>query len=141
MLRINQVPMAAAGVVLLHLEGELRVLQGDQLLIEAVRPLARAGFRVVLLDLQGVTEIDAAGLGALASARNLVTEVGGQIVLLNPGRRVAQLLSVTGLLSVFDVIEEDAKEHRARHRRYPTIEGGPSARRATQGQAAVLTAA
>jgi anti-sigma B factor antagonist len=98
--------VAVGDVILLTLKGELRV-PDDQLLTRTVRRLVRAGGRRVLVDLQQVTAVDAAGLGALLSARNLLADGGGRIELLNPGPRVRHLMTLTNLFSVFEVVETD----------------------------------
>src|SRR5262249_15450520 len=98
--------------ILLTLKGELRV-PDDQLLTRTVRRLLRPGDRRLLLDLEQVTAVDAAGLGALLSARNLVADRGGRIELLNPGPRVRHLMVLTKLFSVFEVVETDVVDSSA----------------------------
>ncbi len=93
------------GGVLLKLKHELRAPDGDQLLLRTVRRIVRAGCRRVFLDLAQVTDVDAAGLGALVFARNHVHDTGGTIALLNPGQRVRRLLAMTKLYSVLNVVE------------------------------------
>jgi anti-anti-sigma factor len=108
MLSINH--NLAPGAVLLTLKGELRIPQGDQLLIEVVEHFVQSRCRMVLVDLENVTDIDAAGLGALVSARNWVRDAGRRLVLVKPGRRIIELMAITKLLPVFDILAADVTE-------------------------------
>jgi anti-anti-sigma factor len=104
MLLIEQ--KAVASAVLLNLKGALCAPDGERL-TRAVQQTVRTGFRQVVLDLEHVTDLDAAGLGALVTARNLLDNVGGRIALLKPGRYVTHMLAITRLLSIFDVVSPD----------------------------------
>ena len=98
---------AVAGEVLLYLKGTLCASDGDRL-TRAIQQAIRTGCRRVVLDLEHVSDLDAAGLGALVSARNLLDTVGARIALLKPGRHVTHMLAVTQLLSIFEVTDSDA---------------------------------
>jgi anti-anti-sigma factor len=56
--------------------------------------------RDILVDLSGVTAIDAAGIGALMSLRAV-----SRLRLVDPPERVGQVLRLTNLDSVFDISE------------------------------------
>ena len=103
-------PAATANTVLLSLAGDLRAPDGDRALIQAVQEFVRTGSRRIVLNLEKVTDVDAAGLGALVHARNLLDAVGGQVMLIKPNRRVADLLAIMKLNSVFDVRTESAAD-------------------------------
>jgi anti-anti-sigma factor len=59
--------------------------------------------RDILVDLSGVTAIDAAGIGALMSLRAFSTH----LTLVDPSQSVRQILGLTNLDSVFDIFESD----------------------------------
>lgn len=58
---------------------------------------------LTVLDMENVTAMDAAGIGALVDVRQGVMRAGGRLKLLNVPSRVASLLQLTGLGSVFEV--------------------------------------
>jgi anti-anti-sigma factor len=53
------------------------------------------------LDMSQVQQLDAAGLGMLVVLHHCAAQAGNHLRLLNPAPRVAQLLSLTKLDSVF----------------------------------------
>ena len=59
--------------------------------------------RIAILDLAEVTEIDAAGMGALVSVRNRVKASGVALKLMNLTPRVEELLELTRLRSAFEI--------------------------------------
>ncbi len=56
----------------------------------------------LLLDLSAVTELDAAGIGMLATLRSALHRRGGSLRLIEASRRVKTLLSVTGVAGMLD---------------------------------------
>jgi anti-anti-sigma factor len=61
--------------------------------------------RDVVLDLAGVTAIDAAGIGALVSLQ----AAGIYLKVMNPTEAVREVLRLTGMESVFEITEERVK--------------------------------
>jgi anti-anti-sigma factor len=92
--------------VILRCQG--RIVRGDEttILCSAVQQDGRN----VILDLKEVDTLDAAGIGALVSLQ----AAGIYLKLSNPSEQVRQVLSVTGLDSVFELCKspslEDANE-------------------------------
>src|SRR5262245_49423263 len=94
--------IVVAGRVQLNLTGQLQA-PGCARLADVVREsLDRRGLQVVL-NLQQVTSLDAAGLAALATVRTLVDMWGGRVTLLNASRRFITLLTVVGLDAMLDI--------------------------------------
>jgi anti-anti-sigma factor len=58
---------------------------------------------IIIVDLSGVTAIDAAGIGALISLR----ATGSYLRLVNPSETARQVLRLTNLDSVFDISESE----------------------------------
>jgi anti-sigma B factor antagonist len=93
--------------------GDVRVLApGGRLTIEteavfsaAVRKAFAAGQRQLVLDLAGVPYVDSCGLGVLAQAYVAAFRRGGSVKLANVNQRNRRLLTITRLLTVFDVFE------------------------------------
>src|SRR5215469_15272734 len=59
--------------------------------------------RIAVLDLAGVTEIDAAGIGALVSVRKRAKASGVALKLMNLTPQVEDLLELTRLRSAFEI--------------------------------------
>ena len=97
-MRINE--RCLNGVPILELEGTLTCPASDGL-VDAVRRVAAAGPRRLILHLGGVPAIDAAGLGALVTAFHVVTTYGGTLRLAHVPNRVQTLLDVCRLGSLF----------------------------------------
>jgi anti-anti-sigma factor len=86
-----------ADTVVLRCQG--RIVRGEEsaLLCAAVQHHGRD----VVLDLSGVSTIDAAGIGALVSLQ----AAGVYLKLVNPTEPVRAVLRVTGLEAVFEICE------------------------------------
>lgn len=62
------------------------------------------GCSTLRLDMSGVSFIDSTGIGALVDLRTAAKEREAELVLVNPSRRVSEVLRLTALESVFDVL-------------------------------------
>jgi anti-anti-sigma factor len=91
--------------VILRCQG--RIVRGEEtkLLCAVLRKKARE----ITLDLRDVTEIDAAGIGALVSLQ----ASGIYLTLANPRFSVREVLRLTKLDSVFEIVEEQAAREAA----------------------------
>jgi len=76
-------------------------LEGGDALRTAV--LNQPYVQVVVLDLKEIKDIDAAGLGVLASLRGWAKATGTELKLMNLTSRVEKALVLTGLKSVFTI--------------------------------------
>ena len=93
-------------VTILDLKGRERI-RGVMSLHESIRCLAREGKIQVLLDLAWVKHIDSAGLGELVSSHATLDEKGGALKLMHMTESVHDLMTVTKLLTVFDVYDDE----------------------------------
>lgn len=76
-------------------------LEGGDVLRTAV--LNQPYVQLVVLDLKEIKDIDAAGLGVLASLRGWAKASGTELKLMNLTSRVEKALALTGLRSVFTI--------------------------------------
>src|SRR5512145_1772135 len=67
----------------------------------AICALIKAGHLDIVVNLSGLTQIDARGLGELAMAMKTVDLAGGRLTLAAPSPRVARILAVTRLDAAF----------------------------------------
>ncbi len=96
------------GVEILKVSGKLTIADGAPQLRSAVREALEAGKKNILLDLSEVTTIDSSGLGELISSYSTASQRDGKLKLLNPSRKLTDLLYITKLITVFEVHEEEA---------------------------------
>jgi anti-anti-sigma factor len=95
-------------MTIVDLHGRLGVeCQGN--LPQAMRVLVDAGRREVVLNLLGVTAVDAAGLGALASAFRFARANGVELTLVVRAPTIRELLTRTKLLGVWPTFPTEAE--------------------------------
>jgi len=95
-------------VTVLDLDGKLTPGHGDTLLRETVERLLAEGRMQILLNLEKVPYMDSAGISQLVSSYKLVSTAGGTIKLLNPLKRVYDVLQLVKLNSLFEIHHEEA---------------------------------
>lgn len=93
-------------VTILDLKGRIRI-NGSTLLHKAIRCLLDEGKTKVLLNLASVTHIDSIGLGELISSQITLSNKGGEIKLIHLTESVRDLMTVTKLLTVFDIYDNE----------------------------------
>jgi anti-sigma B factor antagonist len=81
------------------------VLGLSDTLVSNVRPLIPECKRIIL-DLSDLKHMDSMGLGTLVWLYTTARTSGCELVLLNIGKRVRELLGLTNLKSVFTIIGE-----------------------------------
>jgi anti-sigma B factor antagonist len=96
-------------VTILDLEGELRAGGSLFALHDAIESLSGEGRNQILLNLAGLSAIDAGGLGQLLQSSVGLNKDGGQLKLLHPARALREMLSITKLSSVFDIFESESE--------------------------------
>ena len=94
-------------VIILDLKGKMTLGEGDEMLREKVGSLVSQGKQKLILNHDGVPYIDSAGLGEIVRTYTTVSRQGGKMKLLNLTKRIEDLLSITKLLTVFEVYEDE----------------------------------
>ncbi len=95
------------GVTILDLKGNLTI-GAEEKLGEIVAQVVEDGQKQLLLNMTEVPFVDSSGIGALIKSFSRVKGAGGKLKLLNPSRNTRQLLSITGLLSVLEIFEDES---------------------------------
>jgi anti-sigma B factor antagonist len=98
----------SADVTILDLKGRVRIGGNAVALHRSIRSLILEKKMLILLNLAGVTFIDSCGLGELIASQVSVENKGGKIKLIGVSDTLRELLSLTRLLTVFDVYENEA---------------------------------
>jgi anti-sigma B factor antagonist len=91
-------------VTVLNLSGSMTLLSGVESLKGAVQSALGSGNRAIVLRLDGVPYIDSAGFGEIVQAYTMVSKKGGKLWLCDPTKRIQDLLAITKLIQVFDVV-------------------------------------
>ena len=94
-------------LAILDLKGRIRISGGTLALHKSIRCLAEEGKTKILSNLAGVTHIDSTGLGELISSHVTLTNKGGQIKLVHLTERLQDIMTITKLLTVFDIYDNE----------------------------------
>ncbi len=101
-------PRTNGNVTILDLRGNLTIGSGEEELTAIIARLLKEGQRHLLLNMAEVPFIDSSGIGGLIKSFSRAKSDGGKLKLLNPSQTARQLLSITGLLSVLEVFDDEA---------------------------------
>jgi anti-anti-sigma factor len=101
--RVSHGPSSTQSCIL-YVEGPLRLPVTPDLRV-AVRTALRQGMRRLVLDLTGVTGIDAAGVGELVRAYNMTAAAAGVLQVQNTTPWVRHVLELVGLFRVLTETE------------------------------------
>ena len=99
----------AGDVTILDLEGKITIGEGSVSLRSAIRRLIEEGKKKILLNLAGVGYVDSSGIGELVSSYTTINREGGQLKLLKLTQKIKDLLTITKLLTVFDVYDDESQ--------------------------------
>jgi anti-sigma B factor antagonist len=109
MAELNIRERQAGDVTVLDMDGRITIGEGSVALRSAVRRLLEEVKHKILLNLAGVGYIDSSGIGELVSSYNTINKDGGQLKLLSLTQKLQDLLTITKLLTVFDVYDTEAE--------------------------------
>ena len=96
-------------VTILDMDGKITIGEGSVALRTAIRRLLEEQKKRILLNLARVSYIDSSGIGELVSSYTAINKDGGELKLLNLTQKLQDLLTITKLLTVFDVYESEAE--------------------------------
>ena len=97
----------AGDVTILTLSGQILVDDGDIAIRKRVLELMAHGRVNVVLDLGGVTHIDSAGFGTIASKAKMLHDHQGGLKLLHVPPRSQRLLEVMRLHTTFEMFQDE----------------------------------
>jgi anti-sigma B factor antagonist len=95
-------------ITILDLKGNIRLGEGASDLRTAIRLLVEKGEKKILLNMAEVSHIDSSGLGELVSSYTTLNKAGGELKLFHLSSRVHELMTMTKLLTVFDVFDNES---------------------------------
>ena len=107
MAELNISERMVGDLTILDMDGKITIGEGSVALRTAIRRLLEEGKKKILLNLARVGYIDSSGIGELVSSYTAINKEGGQLKLLNLTQKLQDLLTITKLLTVFDVYDSD----------------------------------
>ena len=102
-------PINIGEVTVIDAAGRITLGESTRSFRKMIHELTAGGRKQIVLNLTDVTYIDSSGIGELIAAYAIVKHQGGAIKLLNPGKRVYDLLHITKMYRVFEVFEDRGK--------------------------------
>ncbi|HEX4961059.1 MAG TPA: STAS domain-containing protein [Thermoanaerobaculia bacterium] len=96
-------------VTILDLKGKITIGSGDVQLRNSVQEVINGGATKVLINMSGVSTIDSSGIGELVSAYTTASNRGAKLKLINLPPKVADILTITQLITVFDVYDSETE--------------------------------
>ena len=96
------------GVTIVDISGRIVLGEECAALRDLVCDLLSKGHKKILFNLGDVHYIDSAGLGHLVSAFTSVRKREGELKLLNLTHKVHDLMQITRLYTVFDIMDDEA---------------------------------
>ena len=96
-------------VTILDLKGKITIGSGDVALRNAIQEVMNSGAKKVLINMADVSTIDSSGIGELVSAYTTATNRGAKLKLINLPAKVTDILTITQLITVFDVYDSEAE--------------------------------
>lgn len=94
-------------VAIIDLSGGITIAGGIGLLRQTIKDLVTAGHKSVLVNLRDLTYLDSAGMGELVGGCTTLRSLGGNLKLVNPQERVANLLRMTRLSAIFEIFADE----------------------------------
>src|SRR5262245_8764285 len=95
-------------VTILDVEGKILLGEGDVQLKRKIDELIERNETKLLLNLANVPYMDSGGLGEIVRSYTTVKRAGGDLKLLNATKRISDLLTITKLITVFEIHEDEA---------------------------------
>ena len=95
-------------VIILDLRGNVTLGAGEQKMREAIDDLIAKGHKKLLINMANVAVLDSSGIGAIIKSFTTAKREGGRLKLVNLSPLARQMLSITGLLSVLEVFDDES---------------------------------
>ena len=97
----------SGSVAIVDLSGKIVLGESTGALREELRRLLAQGTRNIVINLQGVSYVDSAGLGELVGAYTTATNQGGSVKLLNIQSKIRDLMQITKLHTIFKTFDNE----------------------------------
>jgi anti-sigma B factor antagonist len=105
---MNITERKSGDVTILDVEGKILLGEGDVQLKRKIDELIGRKETKLLLNLANVPYMDSGGLGEIVRSYTTVKRAGGELKLLNATKRISDLLTITKLITVFEIFDNEA---------------------------------
>ena len=95
-------------VKVIDLKGKITIGSGDLQMREAIHQALNAGATKILVNMKEVATIDSSGVGELVGCYTTATHKGAKLKLNSLPPKISDVLTVTQLITVFDVYDSEA---------------------------------
>jgi anti-sigma B factor antagonist len=95
------------GVTIVDIKGRIVLGEESASVRDVVCDLLSKGQKQILLNLGAVGYIDSMGLGSLVGALVTARKQGGELKLLNVHDKVTDVMQITKLYTVFDIVKDE----------------------------------
>ena len=96
-----------SGIVILEPSGKITIGSGDIALRDAVEAALDAGELSILIDFKKAKMLDSSGMAELVAAKKKTQDKGGDVKLLYLPSSIRDVLSMTRIVTVFDVFDNE----------------------------------
>jgi anti-sigma B factor antagonist len=96
-------------ITILELVGRATIGVGNDTLNARLRQVVEGGAKKILLNLQGLVQVDSSGISSIVRTLVTLERSGGALRLLNVSGRVRDVLTVTRLLAAIPHFDDEAK--------------------------------
>ncbi len=97
------------GVTVVALDGRIVLGEESNALREKIKSMVAEAKKKIVLNMDGVTFIDSAGLGTLVAAHHSAKAQGASLRLCHLGTKFQEVLQITKLMTIFDVYNTEAE--------------------------------
>jgi len=94
-------------VYILDCSGKITLGEGTMSIRNTVKDVLKGGAKKILLNLAGITYIDSAGVGELVGTFVTAGNNGAKLKLLGLTGKLREVLTITKLLTVFEVFDNE----------------------------------
>jgi anti-sigma B factor antagonist len=94
-------------VTILDVEGKILLGEGDVQLKRKIDELIERNETRLVLNLAKVPYMDSGGLGEIVRSYTTVKRANGDLKLLNATKRITDLLTITKLVTVFEIFDSE----------------------------------
>jgi anti-sigma B factor antagonist len=94
-------------VTVLDVDGKILLGEGDVQLKRKIDELIERQEQKLLLNLANVPYMDSGGLGEIVRSYTTVKRAGGELKLLGVTKRINDLLTITKLVTVFEIFDSE----------------------------------
>ena len=106
-MKTNITTRMAGDVKIVELKGKITIGAGDLQMREAIHQALQDGTKKLLVSMKDVTTIDSSGVGELVGCYTTATHRGAKLKLVQLPPKISDVLTVTQLITVFDVFQTE----------------------------------